>query len=457
MTGALPQNVADGVEEAQRPNPRPTLYGYLTGRSEYSILAELMKSKKFSFLDHAGARNTLFAPNNGAFEQLARSLSSNPIDTGNITAVVEVIEKAVPDLAKGKGFTDLTGILNYHILGDPYTFQQLQLMGEITTLQGKNLTFEEANRLVIDLDESRPDTNAGPINIFCKNGWLHAINGILLPFDVREAIAKSTPTALPPPPSPPAASAIVSPTVTPSPGSSATSPTPPVPTATATAPVQPDPSQPATGTIISPSASANAEISTELSPESTNESDDNVCFPGSSNVHLSDGSVLPMHQLSAGMEVMHDESESSRIFLFTHRLSEIKSWFYRIETASGHAVTLTGRHYMHANGVLASADSVKIGDEVRTISGKSAVTAVSKVLATGLYAPHSMNGDLIVDGIVVSCYTRAIHPRVAHALLMPVRWFVKITGVKEPLGRLLYHGGRGVERLLPQGNRFIKM
>lgn len=47
--------------------------------------------------------------------------------------------------------------------------------------------------------------------------------------------------------------------------------------------------------------------------------------------------------------------------------------------------------------------------------------SVRKVEKEGLYNPQTVHGDIVVDGIVASVYTEAVQPRVAHAMLAPMR------------------------------------
>ena len=41
--------------------------------------------------------------------------------------------------------------------------------------------------------------------------------------------------------------------------------------------------------------------------------------------------------------------------------------------------------------------------------------------ARGLYNPHTLHGDVVVDGVLTSTYTGVVHPALAHALLAPLR------------------------------------
>jgi hypothetical protein len=79
-------------------------------------------------------------------------------------------------------------------------------------------------------------------------------------------------------------------------------------------------------------------------------------------------------------------------------------------------------HYLYVNGELQTAGSVKVGDMLTLANGdKSAVTEVSSQWAPGLYNPHTLTGDIVVDGILTSTYTDAVSPTLAHALLAPLR------------------------------------
>ena len=46
--------------------------------------------------------------------------------------------------------------------------------------------------------------------------------------------------------------------------------------------------------------------------------------------------------------------------------------------------------------------------------------SVGREVATGLYNPHTMTGDIVVDGIQTSTYTAAIAPTLAHLALWSV-------------------------------------
>lgn len=192
----------------------------------------------------------------------------------------------------------------------------------------------------------------------------------------------------------------------------------------------------------------------DANPAATEEEEDGdgICFPASAVVHMADGSRVAMKDLEAGSSVMHSEDgESSKVFLFTHRSHRAVANFRQLTTACGQTLKLTANHYLYANGRLTAAGVVRVGDIVRTVSGACAITDIRSVKEVGLFAPHSVHGDLVVNGIVVSAYSRAVSPKVAHALLAPVRWFVDASGFTEPLGSVFYNGANWALHILPRG------
>jgi hypothetical protein len=154
----------------------------------------------------------------------------------------------------------------------------------------------------------------------------------------------------------------------------------------------------------------------------------NDCFPGDAKVELENGKKTAMADLNVGDHVRVGPSEFSEVYMFTHKDAEVKAKFVKISTAAEQSIRLTAGHYLYVNGKLQTARTVKVGDMVSAGN----VTAVSAEWADGLYNPHTMAGDIVVDGVLTSTYTDALMPKLAHALLWPVRMLynagVQITG-----------------------------
>jgi hypothetical protein len=144
------------------------------------------------------------------------------------------------------------------------------------------------------------------------------------------------------------------------------------------------------------------------------------------------------------------KKEYSDVFMFSHRLSASLSEFVSIATAAGHKLMLTGNHYLYVNGRLAVASSVKVGDKLVSKDGSAvAVTSVGTSQAAGLSTPGTLDGDIVVDGIVTSTYTSSISPSLAHAALWPVRMAYKL-GV-DVVGNAFDSGSDLIAQVMPDG------
>lgn len=141
------------------------------------------------------------------------------------------------------------------------------------------------------------------------------------------------------------------------------------------------------------------------------------CFPGNGQVELLSGLVIPMSALKVGDVVRVSKTDFSPVFIFTHKDAAIVTEFVKISTGDT-SIRLSAGHYLYVNGKLQTARNVEAGDSVST----GVVISVSTELATGLYNPHTLNGDIYVDGIKTSTYTEALNPTAAHTILTFVRW-----------------------------------
>ena len=124
--------------------------------------------------------------------------------------------------------------------------------------------------------------------------------------------------------------------------------------------------------------------------------------------------------------------------------------FVHIQTAAGHSVMLTSNHYLYVNGHMAIASTVKVGDNLKAKDGTTVmVKSVRAAHAEGLYSPNTLNGDIVVDGIVMSTYTSDINPSLAHAALWPVRLAYKLGG--DVMGHAFDQGSELIASILPDG------
>lgn len=159
----------------------------------------------------------------------------------------------------------------------------------------------------------------------------------------------------------------------------------------------------------------------EQSTEEEKASSSGPCFPGTALVQLENGQTITMDALQVGDKVLVGPNTYSEVFLFSHAYRDALTTFVRLQTASG-TLQISAKHYLYVNGLVATADSVKVGDLLETGHAQpAAVTGISTGHATGLYNPHTLHGDIVVNSVRTTTYTDAIHPVLAHAMLAPLR------------------------------------
>ena len=176
------------------------------------------------------------------------------------------------------------------------------------------------------------------------------------------------------------------------------------------------------------------------------------CFPANATVQLQTGVSKTMAELEVGDSVLVDANTYSEVYMFSHRYADFTGPFVFIQTESGEELMLTADHYLYINNKLAVASTIVAGDRVTKGDGSDAiVSAVTTKVAEGLYNPHTMNGDIVVNGVKTSTYTAAVEPNLAHSLLWPLRMLNNL-GIHMPES-VLDHGSDVIVSLLPSGEK----
>ncbi len=183
----------------------------------------------------------------------------------------------------------------------------------------------------------------------------------------------------------------------------------------------------------SPGPTTSPTVTTTPSPKASTSTNAGGadCFPASALVQLEDGTEVPMNKLRVGDRVAVGGGMYSEVFMFTHHLKG-QHRFVRIETGNKLAIEASNGHYLWVNGALKEAQNVVVGD--RVVLGDGMVTTVTKVqmdvAREGLYNPQTHHGDIVVNGIIASTYTKVAHVKVAHAAFAPLRAMVGSFGVQ---------------------------
>lgn len=236
--------------------------------------------------------------------------------------------------------------------------------------------------------------------------------------------------------------------------SAAPSAEPPAPNAAVTPPVAPSPEVdpeatpspfPLPSSRPTPAASAGSVVEPAAVPTATpadEPEEGSACFPASATVELADGSLAAVGggSLTVGTTVRTSASTTSDVFAWSHATPGGLYPFVAITTEAalpsspfnltsmvasvrGAPLLVSPGHYVYVGGRLTAADAVVVGDSLTAGDGKSLlVTGVARVTAAGLFNPHTLDGRIVIDGVLVSCYTRAVHPLLAEVLLAPLRW-----------------------------------
>ena len=152
----------------------------------------------------------------------------------------------------------------------------------------------------------------------------------------------------------------------------------------------------------------------------------------------------------------HDKYEKSYFqFLgWLDRSANANGRFLKISTNSS-SIALTGNHLIFrtsvADGALESvfADQIEEGDKLVSWKGskmtEEAVVAVELAVEKGTWAPLTMEGTLLVDGLLASCYASFPHA-LSDLALAPVKMFPRM--LLDDQESLMADGKREVVNLL---------
>lgn len=139
--------------------------------------------------------------------------------------------------------------------------------------------------------------------------------------------------------------------------------------------------------------------------------------------------VREMRNLQIGDEIAVSWKRFSPVIGFTHRSPIASASYVQIRTESGHAVVATVAHMMYVirdgQKVPTGIEEIIVGDEVPVVQDgrdeTSVVISVKRINSVGLFNPHTLSGDIVVNGVLCSTYTKYVPMYTAHCLLAPIR------------------------------------
>ncbi|KAF8375515.1 hypothetical protein PRIPAC_81944 [Pristionchus pacificus] len=181
------------------------------------------------------------------------------------------------------------------------------------------------------------------------------------------------------------------------------------------------------------------------------------CFSGDMTVEVVDGTTKRMDQLTKTdwvLSLSNKELVYEPVEFWLHRVPSQEAEFNVFETEDGKTIKLTDKHYifkgdcsrLNDGAVNAStlpqeavtADQVRAGDCLYTMwtidrqMHEVRVVRASKVTETGIYAPMTNSGRIIVNGVHASCHNIMQEHTTGHALFQYVtmfnQWYEAIFG-----------------------------
>lgn len=193
-----------------------------------------------------------------------------------------------------------------------------------------------------------------------------------------------------------------------------------------------------------------------------------LCFSERATVQVlqKDNSELPvsMKGLKVGDRVLTGMNQYQTVYAFAHHLPNKPSKFYQIH--SEHAdrpLEVTAEHlvFLGNKGHPVAASTIQVGDVLRSDKGPSRVTKISTVQRSGIYAPLTTGGSLVVDGVLASAYIRinnegsaASNHGLIHVTLSPYRMFC--SGVASRFCETDYNNDNGMPLYVQFGLNLLR-
>ncbi|KAJ8904204.1 hypothetical protein NDN08_000730 [Rhodosorus marinus] len=157
-----------------------------------------------------------------------------------------------------------------------------------------------------------------------------------------------------------------------------------------------------------------------------------------------------MEDLRIGDSVRVGADQFSEVYMFTHQNADVVTSMIRVE-AGGRALELSPTHYIPVEGVLKTAKTVQVGDLLDEVNGTAVeINSVQLVEKRGLYNPQTMDGRIAVNGLILSTFTKTVHPIVAKVLLLVPKMLYNL-GLPNPFARLFLMDNSFASKLVPRG------
>ena len=128
------------------------------------------------------------------------------------------------------------------------------------------------------------------------------------------------------------------------------------------------------------------------------------CFSGDSTVEVLNIGTVAMKDLSIGDAVKVNGGEFSEVYSFGHSDKDVTTSFLSIDAGFENPLTITHDHMVFVDNKAMPASSVAVGDRLSVDGGVATVLRIKNITATGVFAPITKDGTIVVDSVVASCY-----------------------------------------------------
>jgi endo-alpha-1,4-polygalactosaminidase (GH114 family) len=125
-----------------------------------------------------------------------------------------------------------------------------------------------------------------------------------------------------------------------------------------------------------------------------------ICFSGETTVQVKNKGAMPMKKLEIGDEVLAAAGKYEQVYSFGHRHESVRAEFLQLLPST---LEISRDHMLLVRGRYVPASAVQVGDELESASGDViTVKAINTVVRTGVYAPFTSSGTIVVSNIKAS-------------------------------------------------------
>lgn len=170
---------------AREPTPTLSIGEIAAANDNFDILEAALGAAGLADTFTGPGDFTVFAPTDAAFIELASNTLGLDVEGKTETEIATLLVETL-------GVDTLTNVLMYHVRAGSAEVSDLQAEGTVTTLLGATFDVYGATLVDADPDVENPDFITGLTDIQATNGVIQAIDRVLLPIDVAEAMVRPT-------------------------------------------------------------------------------------------------------------------------------------------------------------------------------------------------------------------------------------------------------------------------